>query len=129
MLVMNIHLRFIFFCERDDTRLYRIGTRSEPPSLTGKTTDFGKISERLDFYLTWCMDPNHTNNDEMITTPFGSWFCTVVDDKCNIQSDLDYIAVIPYPPNESLLKDYLDFLITSKTNLVTDSIFKVIKMC
>ena len=77
----------------------------------------------------WRMDPNHTNNDEMKITPFGSWFYTVVDDKCNIQSDLDYIALIPYSPNESFLKDYLDFLITSKANLVTDSIFKVIKMC
>ena len=45
--------------------------------------------------------------------PFGSWtvFESMVTDKRTVQSDLDYSPVKPYPPNESVLKDYLDFLI------------------
>ena len=47
----------------------------------------------------------------------------MVTDKCTIQSDLDYFLVIPYPPNGTVLKDYLDFLIDLKSNLEIYNIF------
>ena len=47
----------------------------------------------------------------------------MVTDKRTIQSDLDYFPVIPYPPNESVLKDYLDFLIDLKNDLEIDNRF------
>ena len=75
------------------------------------------------------MVTNHSNNDEIEMPPFGLWFNAVVTDKCTIQSDLDYFPVIPYPPNQSVLKDYLDFLIDLKGNLENNSISTVIKMC
>ena len=47
----------------------------------------------------------------------------MVTDKRTIQSDLDYFPVIPYPPNESVLKYYLDFLIDLKNDLEIDNRF------
>ena len=108
----------------DDTKSYRNGTRSEPPSLTENNTVSEKDwpDEKLDFDLTWCMAANYSNDDK---PPFGSWtvFNSMVTDKRTIQSDLDYFPVIPYPPNESVLKDHLDFLIDHKSDLEIDNIF------
>ena len=71
------------------------------------------------------MAANHSNDDEIEMSPFGSWkvFNSMVTDKRTIQSDLDYFLVIPYPPKESVLKDYLDFLIDLKSDLEIDNIF------
>ena len=87
--------------------------------------------EQSDLDLTWCVAARHGNDDEIEIPPFGSWTVSnsVVTEKCTIQSDLDYFPVIPYPPNEFVLKYYLDFLIDLKSNLETDNIFQVIKMC
>ena len=62
------------------------------------------------------MAANHSNDDEIEMPPFTSWtvFNSVVTDKRTIQYDLDHLPLIPYPPNESVLKDYLDFLIDLK---------------
>ena len=49
-------------------------------------------------------------------------FNSMVTDKHTIQSDLDYCPVTPYPQNESVLKDYLYFLIDLKRDLETDDI-------
>ena len=91
----NIHL----FRERDDTKSYRIGTRSEPPFLTENNIVFEKdwLDERLDFDLTWCMAANHGNDDEIEMPPFRLWtvFSSMVTDTRTIQSDLDYFSVIP----------------------------------
>ena len=71
------------------------------------------------------MASNHSNNDEIETPPFGSWtvFNSMVTDNRTIQSDLDYFPVIPYPTNDSVLKDYLGFLIDLKSDLEVDNIF------
>ena len=71
------------------------------------------------------MAANHSNDDEIEMSPFGSrtMFNTVVTDKRTIQHGLDYFPVIPYPPNESDLKDYLDFFIDPKSDLETNNIF------
>ena len=119
----KIHL----FRERDDTKNYRIATRSEPPSLTENNIFFEKdwLDEGLDFDLAWYMAANHSNDDEIEMPPFGSWtvFNSMVADQHAIQSDLDYFPVLPYAPNESVLKDYLDFLIDLKSDLEIDNIF------
>ena len=111
----------------DDTMSYRNGTRSEPPSLTENNTVFEKDwpDEKLDFDLTWCMAANYSNDDKIEIPPFGSWtvFNSMVTNKRTIQSDLDYFPLIPYPPNESVLKDHLDFLIDHKSDLEIDNIF------
>ena len=77
------------------------------------------------------MAANHSNDDEIEMPPFGSWtvFNSVVTDKRTIQYDLDYFPVIPYPPNESDLKDYLNFSLTPKVilKLITYSV-RVIEM-
>ena len=119
----KIHL----FRERDDTKSYRIGARSEPPSLTEDNVVFEKdwLDERLDFDLVCCMAANHSNDDEIKIPPFGSWivFNSMVTDKNTIQYNLDYFPVIPYSPNESVLKDYLDFLFDLKSDLEINNIF------
>ena len=80
----NIHL----FRERDDTKTYRIVTRSELPSLTENNIVFEKdwLDDRLDFDLVWCMAANYSNDDEIDMTPFGSWtvFNSVITDKRTI---------------------------------------------
>ena len=65
------------------------------------------------------MASNHSNNDEIEMPPFGSWtvFNSMVTDNCTIQSDLDYFPVILYSTNESVLKDYICFLIELKSDL------------
>ena len=82
------------FRERDDTKSYRIRKRSEPPSLTESNIVFEKdwLDERLDFDLAWCMTANHSNDDEIEMSSFGSWTVSnsVVTDKHTIQSDLEY---------------------------------------
>ena len=111
----------------DDTKDYRTGTRSELPSLTENNIVFEKdwIDERLYFDLGWCMAANDGNADEIEMPPFGSWtvFNSMVTDKPTIQSYLDYFPVIPYPPNESVLKYYVDFLIDPKSDIEIDNIF------
>ena len=93
ILVMNMHLRFICFT-RDNTKSYRIETRSEPPSLTENNIVFEKdwIDKRLDFDLAWCMAANHSNDDRVEIPPCGSWtvFDSMVADKHTIQSDLGF---------------------------------------
>ena len=71
------------------------------------------------------MAVNHSNDDEIEMPPFGSWivFSSMVTNKRTIQSDLDYFPLIPYPPSESILKDYLVFLIHLKNDLGTDNVF------
>ena len=88
--------------ERDDAKSYRIGKRSEPSSLTESNVNSEKdwLDERLDFNSAYCKAANHTT-----------------------QSDLDYFPVTPYPPNESVLKDYLDFLLDLRSDLEIDKIF------
>ena len=80
----NIHL----FRERDDTKTYRIATRSELPSLTENNIDFEKdwLDDRLDFDLVWCMVANYSNDDEIEMTPFESWivFKSMITDKRTI---------------------------------------------
>ena len=46
----KVHL----FCKRNDTKSYKVGTRSEPPSLTVKNINFLKnlLEERFEFI--WC---------------------------------------------------------------------------
>ena len=115
------HLRFNCFAKEMTQRTDWIGTRSEPPSLTEKNYDFEKdwLDERLDLDLAWYMAANQGNDDEREMPPFGSWtvFNSMVANKRIIQSDLDYFPVIPYPPNECVLKDYLDFLLDLKMDL------------
>ena len=71
------------------------------------------------------MAANHSNDDEIEMPSFGSQtvFNSVVTNKRTIQSDLDYFPVIPYPPNEFVLKDYLDFFIDLKSDVEIDNIF------
>ena len=71
------------------------------------------------------MIANHSNDDEIEIAPVESWtvFNLMVTDKRTIQSDLDYFPVTPYPPKESVLKDYLNFLIDLKSDLEIDKIF------
>ena len=42
------------FCKRNDTKSYWVGTRSEPPYLTGKNINFeeNRLEERFEFI--WC---------------------------------------------------------------------------
>ena len=70
------------------------------------------------------MVANHGNDDEIAMAPFGSWtvFSSMVTDKRTIQPDLGYFSVIPYQPNESVLK-HLDFLIDVKNDLEIYNIF------
>ena len=128
ILVMNKHLVHLFH-ERNNTKSYRIGTRSEPPPLAENNIVFEKdwLDERLDFDFPWCMAANHSNDDETETPPFGSWtvFNSMVTKERIIQSDLNYFPVIPYPPNKSVLKDYLDFPIDLKSDLDQDVFYKV----
>ena len=65
------------------------------------------------------MVDNHSNDDEIEMPSLGSWtvFSSMVTDKHTIQSDLNYFPLIPHPPSESVLKDYLDFLIDLKSDL------------
>ena len=128
ILVINMHLSFHLFCERDDTKRYRIGTRSESPTLTENNIAFEMDwpDEGLDFDLAWYIAANHINDNEIEMPPFGSWivFNSMVTDNRTIQSDLDFFPVIPYPPpNESVFKDYLDFLIDLESNIETNNIF------
>ena len=113
--------------KREDTKTYRIGTRSEPPSLTENNIVFQKdwLDKKLDFDMAWCMTANHINDDEIEMPFFGSWtvFNSMVADKCTIQSNLDYFPVIPYPPNESVHKDYPELFIDVKSDLEIDDIF------
>ena len=83
------------------------------------------LGERLDFDLVWRMTANNTDDDELEMPFFGSWtmFNSMVMDKHTTQTDLDYFLVIPYLPNGSVLKYYLDFLTDLKNNLETDNIF------
>ena len=80
----NVYL----FCERDNSKCYRTGMRSEPPPLTVNDIVFEKdwLEERLDFDLACCMAANHSNDDEIEMPPFGSWtvFNSVVTDKRTI---------------------------------------------
>ena len=89
----KVHL----FRKRDDKKSYRIGVRSEPPSLTENNIVFKKdwLDERLDFDLAWCLAANHSNDDEIEMPSFGSWtvFNSMVTDKRTIQSDIDYFPV------------------------------------
>ena len=98
--------------ERSNLNDYKIWTRSEPPILTESKTLANRnfLEERLDVDLAWCMAAN-LNDDEIQTPPFGSWtvFNSMVTNKRTIKSD--FLPVIPHPPNDSILKDYLDFLI------------------
>ena len=82
------------------------------------------LEERLDVDLAWCMAAN-LNDDEIQTPPFGSWtvFNSMVTNKRTIKSYLDFLPVIPHPQNDSILKDYLDFLIDVKADLEIDNIF------
>ena len=127
--ISNKHAsKFHLFCERDDTKRYRIGTRSESPTLIENNIAFEMdwLDEGLDFDLAWYIAANHINDNEIEMPPFGSWivFNSVVTDNRTIQSDLGYFPVIPYPPpNESVFKDYLDFLIDLESNLETNNIF------
>ena len=59
------------------------------------------------------MAANHSNDDEKEMRPFGPWtvFNSLVTDKGTIKYDLNYFQAILYPPNESVLKNYLAFLI------------------
>ena len=77
------------------------------------------------------MAVSHSNDDEIEMPPFGSWivFSSMVTNKRTIQSDIDYFPVIPYPPSEFILKDYLVFLIDLKSDLELITYFvTVIKM-
>ena len=126
--ISNEHAsKFHLFHKRDYTKRYRIGTRSESPTLTESNIVFEMdwLDERLDFDLAWYMAANEINDDEIKMPPFGSWivFNSMVTDNRTIQSDLDYFPVVPYPPNESVFKDYLDFLIDLKSDLEIDNIF------
>ena len=71
------------------------------------------------------MAANHSNDDEIEMPSFGSQtvFNSMVTNKRTIQSDLDYFPVIPYPPNEFVLKDYLDFFIDLRSDVEIDNIF------
>ena len=80
----------------------------------------------------WCMVANHSNDDEIEMSPLRSStvFNSMVTDNRAIQSDLHYFLVILYPSNESVLKDYLDFLFDLKSGVKVDNIFcRMIKMC
>ena len=83
------------------------------------------LDEISDFDLAWCMAAKHSNDDEIEVPPFGSQtvFNSMVIDKCTIQSDLDDFLVIPYAPNEFVLKDYLDFFIDLKSDFEIDNVF------
>ena len=132
--ISNKHApKFHLFCERDDTKRYRIGTRSESPTLIENNIAFEMdwLDEGLDFdlalyALALYIAANYINDNEIEMPPFVSWivFNSMVTDNRTIQSDLDYFPVIPYPPpNESVFKDYLDFLIDLESNLETNNIF------
>ena len=112
--------------KRSNLNDYKIGTRSEPPILTESKTPANRnfFEERLDVDLAWCMAAN-LNDDEIQTPPFGAWtvFNSMVTNKRTIKSDLDFLPVFPHPPNDSILKDYLDFLINVKADLEIDDIF------
>ena len=74
------------------------------------------------------MADNHSNDGEIEMPSLGLWsvFNSTVTAKRTIQtiqSDLNYFPLIPYAPNESVLKDYLDFLIDLKSDLEIDNIF------
>ena len=74
------------------------------------------------------MADNHSNDGEIEMPSLGLWsvFNSTVTDKRTIQtiqSDLNYFPLIPYAANESVLKDYLDFLIDLKSDLEIDNIF------
>ena len=80
---------------------------------------------QVEAFDTTSMAASHSTDDEIEMPPFKSWtlFNSMVTHKRTIQSDLDYFSVIFYPPNESVLKDYLDFLIDLKNDLEIDNIF------
>ena len=78
------------------------------------------------------MAVNHSNDDEIEMSPLRSStvFNSMVTDNRAIQSDLHYFLVILYPSNESVLKDYLDFLFDLKSGVKVDNTFcRMIKMC
>ena len=85
----KVHLRY----DRDETKSYSIGTRSESPPLTETNNAFEKdwLDERLVFDLVWCMTADHCNDEETELPLFGSWtvFNSMVTEKHTLQSDLD----------------------------------------
>ena len=112
--------------ERHDYKDYKIGARKEPPVLikhveiTGNDT----LEERLNIDLVLAMTANLKSEDVPLP-PLGSWtvFNSRISTKHTVKSDLDFLPVVPYPPNDSILKDYLDFLIDLKDDLKIDYIF------
>lgn len=58
-------------------------------------------------------------------SPFASWtiFNSMVTKTHTEKSVLDFFPIIPYPPKESILKDYLDFLLDLKKDLDVEFIF------
>ena len=57
--------------------------------------------------------------------PLGSWtvFNSRIYTKHTVKSDLDFLPVVPHPPNDSILKYYLDFLKDLKDDLKIDYTF------
>ena len=116
--------------ERHDYKDYKIGTRKEPPvqikhvEITGNDI----LAERLNIDLVWAMTANLKSEDVPLP-PLGSWtgFNSRISTKHTMKSDLDFLPVVPYPPmippNDSILKDNLDFLIDLKEDLKIDYIF------
>ena len=70
------------------------------------------------------MAVNHSNDDKIEMSPLRSStvFNSMVTDNRAIQSDVHYFLVIPFPSNESVLKDYLDFLFDLKSGVKVDNI-------
>ena len=115
------------FREREDgTKGFKIGTKPEPPALKDSTIQYEKnwLDERLNCDLAWCLAANFTD-DDIEMPPIGSWtvFNSMTTNTHTVQSDLDYFPVIPYPPKDSILKDYMDFLVDLKEDLEIQNIF------
>ena len=109
--------------ERHDYKDYKIGTRKEPHvqikhvEITGNDI----LEERLNIDLVCALTANLKSEDVPLPPP-GSWtvFNSRISTKHTVKSDLDFHPVLSYPPNDSILKDYLDFLIDLKDDLKID---------
>ena len=131
ILVMTMRLRSICFAREMTQRVTGLEGDQNHPMFNRKQIAFEKdwLDERLDFDLAWCMTANPGNDNEIEMPSFGLWivFNSMVIDKRTIQADLDYLPVITYPPNDSVLKDYLQSLpkIVAKTSVLLGKYLKV----
>ena len=75
--------------------------------------------------MNTCTLGRFVKSEDVPLPPLGSWtvFNSRISTKHTVKSDLDFLPVVPYPPNDSILKDYFDFLIDLKDDLKIDYIF------